>query len=185
MGDSRKELRKALRPLVQEMLPELLTKELIAEIDRKLTEDLSGRLTAIDTTVSKEMKRQDDRAKSIQGFLMREVTITISDRLHNANVTMLAWQELMQDKLGLSTLEAVEAFNKELDARKLAINERLKAEAVAKQQATIDAPGVAQVQADARAAAAQQDAASAASQAPAGDTDGKETVDGDAAQAAG
>lgn len=157
-----KELRKQLRNVVQEQLPELLKTEVIEAIDKKLTEDENNRLTKVEDFVKTELKKMNDRAKEIHGFMIREVAVKISNQMHNATITMLAWQELVQVKLSkadeylgllvdanpgeertalraqLSELFGnTEEFNKELDNLKLEVNAKLEAEAVAKQQESL------------------------------------------------
>ncbi len=131
MSDRAKLIRKQQRNAIQGLLPELLSKELIAAIDDKLTKQGNERLGSIEQFVRGELARQDKRAKDIQGFLVREVMGKISDDLHNANITMLAWQEVMQTRLGVTDFAE---FNKEVDAAKLRAQAKLNAAAEAKQQ---------------------------------------------------
>lgn len=136
-----KEMRKQLRLVVKESLEETL----LRSIEDKFNKTLDERLTVIDDYVRKELNRQDSRAKAIQGFVVREVQFNISNQLHNAHVTMLAWQEVMQERLEktaspeLSALFSSEEMNKAVDEKKLAVQKRLEEKALADQQLAIKA----------------------------------------------
>lgn len=129
---SAKDIRKQIRNVLQENLNTILGQELAQEINKTLAEALNKRLDSIEEYVKKTLKQQDDRAKAVQGFIVQEVKVDIMNRLHNMDVTMQAWQEVMNDKLG-----DVSELNKAVDAKKLEIHNKIEAEAVAKQQAAL------------------------------------------------
>lgn len=133
MSDSnKKELRKQLRNVVQAELPEVIKSELYMDLHKQLTEALNKRLDSIEEFCQKSLKAQDDRAKAVQGFIVREVKVEILNRLHNMDVTMRAWQEVMASKLG-----DIQELNAQIDAKKVEINSQLEKEALEAQQKAI------------------------------------------------
>lgn len=146
-----KDIRKQVRNVAQEIMPEIFSNEAVAALDKKLSGEIGERLDRVEKYVKETLTSIDTRTRNIQGFLLRDVAREVSDKLHNANVTLLAWQELMQEKLVQLNVTG-DAFNKELDERKVAVQQRLEAEAVARQQEKIKAVEAQKVMADNQAA---------------------------------
>lgn len=126
-----KSVRKQLRNVVQELLPALLTAELYENLKKEMlaanaahhekqSKYLNDTLGAIDGAVKESLKKQDERARSVQGFITQLALKNVNDLTYNTNVTMQAWQELMAEKIG-----NVEDFNKQLDERKAIVHARL------------------------------------------------------------
>lgn len=134
----KKDIRKQLRNVAQELLPavmlDVMSSALMKSVSETLDATLNQRIDMINTYCKTSLEEQDKRAKSIQGFLLREVKFNIANQLHNMEVTLLAWEELMQEKLGMP-----EDFNAALDEKKKQIQQKLEAEAVAAQQLAIKA----------------------------------------------
>lgn len=139
-----KDLRKQLRNVVQEQIAGVLNNELVSAVFEKLSglvkqgveanaKTMNERLDKIEEFCRKNLKEQNDRSRAIQGFLMQTVQHNMDNQLHNMYVTMLAWQEVMAEKLGAS-----EEFNKQIDERKKAIAERLQKEHEEKMQKAIE-----------------------------------------------
>lgn len=167
MGSAAKVIRGQVRQVVQEILQEVLSEELVAALEKKLTETQNIRLTAVEDFVKPEIEKMNKRSKEIHGYLVREVAVNIANKLHNSNITMLAWQRLMgtrtqkiattvaalidpesplsqeQEQQLMKDLTAFqwegEAFDKELDETKLVINAELDEKAIKAQQADIQA----------------------------------------------
>lgn len=135
MSDTKvKDIRKQIRNVFQELAPEVISKELYQTLQMGLSIEFNAKVDKIDGFVKEMLNKMDSRAKAIQGFLVQEVQFKIANQIHNQHVTMLAWQELMAERLGVT-----EEFNKQLDAKKLEIQSRLDAEAQAQQQEAIKA----------------------------------------------
>jgi tetrahydromethanopterin S-methyltransferase subunit B len=127
-----KTIRKQIRNVFQELAPGIITQELYKDLQRGLSIELNAKVDKIETLVKETLNKMDTRAKAIQGFLVQEVQFKIANQIHNQHVTMIAWQELMAEKVG-----DVQEFNKKLDAKKQEIQARLDAESLAQQQAAI------------------------------------------------
>lgn len=69
---SAKALRNQLRQVVQEVLPEVLAGDLY----KKLQEYNTGRLDLITEEVRKTLQHLDDRSKSVQDYIVRQVELS-------------------------------------------------------------------------------------------------------------
>lgn len=140
-----KELRKQLRNVIQDLAPTLITNELVETINKQVLElqktsslnldkALSDRLDRIEKEVHRVLLDQDKRARAVQGFLVQSALKEVNEFIHNTHITMLAWQEVMTDKLG-----ATEDLNAQIDARKGVIAARIQAEKEAAMAARLEA----------------------------------------------
>ena len=133
-----KVLRGQVRQVVQELIGGVVTGELVAAVQKGLTDaqnafkesqekNLNDRLDRIENECRESLKKQDQRARAVQGFIVQSSTQELNNFISNTHVTMLAWQEVMAEKNG-----AIEGLNAEIDKRKASISARLQAEAEAK-----------------------------------------------------
>lgn len=148
MSSDVKKIRGQVRQVVQEILPDVLTAELVGAIEKGLSgiqktsnEALNAlvveRLDRIEKECLATMKRQDERARAVQGFLVQSAVNDLNNFVRNVHVTMLAWEELMGEKLG--GVDKAE-FDKQIDERKKTISAKLQKEHEEKMAANIAPP---------------------------------------------
>lgn len=134
-GRDLKDLRKQLRNVVQEIIGDIVTSEIVVAAQKVLTDTqtafqeaqqkyLTERLDHVEKVCNDSLKKQDTRARAVQGFLVQSSMQELNNFIQNTHVTMLAWQEIVGEKLG-----ATEELNKEIDSRKAVITARLQKEA--------------------------------------------------------
>lgn len=75
MSKNAKRDRGQLRQIVQETLPEVLKDALIQEAYDRLKGEIDLRLRGIETQLREALTRMDNRAKEVQDFLVRQVTV--------------------------------------------------------------------------------------------------------------
>jgi hypothetical protein len=143
MSGDIKVLRGQVRQIVQEMLPQVMGEELIAAIEKALSQKqadfqktmqdiLVQRLDKIEKECNVTLKKQDERARAVQGFLVQSAVNDLNGFVGNMHVTMTAWEEVMIEKIGDKT-----EFNKLVDEKKKEVQARFKAEKEAKMAADI------------------------------------------------
>ncbi len=149
MSGNDKQLRKQLRNVIQPLIPTLITNELVEALRKEVLEQNSAFMKAQETTlitrldhieklVNASLKESDKRARAVQGFLVQGAVKEINEYLFNAHVSMVAWEEIMADKIGNT-----DEFNAAVDARKKTVAERItkeREEAMAKRIASQAAP---------------------------------------------
>lgn len=133
--------RKQLRNIVLAQLPTLLKSEAITGAAKELAELINARLDAIDSATEREVKKIDTQTQSFRGYMMRELGMQLTDELGNISVTMLAWQEVLTKRMGITDLVA---FDAEVADKKVEIMGRIQKEA----QEKADAEAAAQLQAN-------------------------------------
>lgn len=124
-------LRKQVRNVAQETFQNALTNEAVQACVKQLTEVIGTRLDEIAKNTTAQVETIDTQTQGFRRFVLQEATRQINGELANASVTMLAWQEVLVEKLGLD----VKDFTTEVEERKKIIFTRLEAEAKAKEEA--------------------------------------------------
>lgn len=110
MSSELKKMRGQVRQIVQELHPELVKSEAFqthakdfrekqVEAFKTIREAEDRRLDALEENVKGQMTKMNERSRAIEGFLMREVKVDIFEKQHNMLITMLAWQDVMQERL--------------------------------------------------------------------------------------
>lgn len=72
MSNQAKVLRGQMRQVVQEILPELIQQELKTALYKKLAEDMTSRVKAIEDNVKAVLDQLDQRSKDTLDYLVRQ-----------------------------------------------------------------------------------------------------------------
>src|SRR3990167_1986143 len=156
-----KAVRKQLRVITKENLPEVLANETVSTIAKDINQKVEAKLDAIEKAVTKEMQRQDTQSMQFRKRLIDDAALQITSEMFHLNTTLLAWQQLMAEKLGITDTEA---FFKEVEDRRTIIVKQMEEEAKARQEA---AAATAKAAEEAKAAAAAVSAPEPSAEAPA------------------
>lgn len=137
MSNQVKQIRGQVRQIVKEIIDDVLRTELVETARKEVATAMNARLDTIEKFCQGQLEKQDKRAKNIQAFLTREVTYGLQNDKHNMWVTMLAWQEVMAERLGIP-----EELGALIDARKKIVHARLEKEAEERMKQVVapDAP---------------------------------------------
>ena|ERR1051326_544707 len=127
-----KSLQKQVRRVVREELPEIFQTETVSAIGKEVHKKTDEKLTMISDNVTKELKRQDEQTKTFRGMLMRDTGLQVSTELLNVTTTLLAWQELLSERLGITDKDA---FLKQIEEKKTEIMKKLEEESKAREEA--------------------------------------------------
>lgn len=98
-----------------------VAKDLTAEL---LSNHINPRLDAIEDFCQKNLTQQNERSKNIQGWIVRTVQFDIANQLHNMQITMDAFINVLTAE-GI----AVADLDKKIDAQKVVVSARLQAAA--------------------------------------------------------
>ena len=120
-----KAYRKQVRNIAQETLPSVLAAESVQAIGKQALEVVGARLDTVSENVDKQLKVIDTQTNTFRTYLMKDAAAQISRELTAISVTMVAWQEVLAEKLGFD----ISNFNVEVEARKKIVLERLEKEA--------------------------------------------------------
>lgn len=173
-----KHLRSLLRDEAKALIPTYVENEVFTSAAKKLEEQqrvfneglsklISSKLETIEQDCKASLEKQDKRARAVQGFLVQNAQKEINDHVHNIHVTLLAWEELMTQKIyntnellssltdeNKATVQAelkslLNQFSQELDEQKKVVASRMQAAAEAamtkritpeEQESTVVAP---------------------------------------------
>lgn len=124
--------RAQLRNVVLQQLPTLLRSEAMSGAAKELAELINARLDAIAGATEKEVKKIDEQANAFRGYAMRELGMQLTDELGNISATMMAWQEVLTKRLGITDMTA---FDAEVAETKVSIMSRIQKEAQEKADA--------------------------------------------------
>jgi regulator of protease activity HflC (stomatin/prohibitin superfamily) len=125
-------LRKAVRNVAQRDYQSAMTSEAIVDLDKKFQIHAGERLDAIAKNVDKEMRTMDGQTREFRKLLMRDLSMQLSRELFGMNVSMLAWQKVLLQEMGITD---VKNFEERVEAEKKEITAKLEAEAKAKAEA--------------------------------------------------
>lgn len=116
-----KDLRRQIENVVKTTFPEIFTKEAQKEMLVQLEPMVVQALAGIEKHVSANMTAHQEQTRVLENKMLQAA----SDHLNDMNVTMLAWQELVAEKLQLEKLVGKD-FLDELESRKSLIRDTLK-----------------------------------------------------------
>lgn len=121
-----KSQRRAVRLIVKQNLDAILKSEAIMGAAKDLAPLITERLDAIAQATDKEVKEIATQANTFRGYMMRELGMQLTEELGNISATMLAWQEVLTKRIGITDMAS---FDKEVAEAKVEIGNRLRAEA--------------------------------------------------------
>lgn len=125
-------LRKQVRNVALETLPNVLKDESVKEINKSLNQLIGSKLDVLSDNVTKEVEKIDKQTQTFRGMIFRDASLQISRELANINLTMLAWQKIITEYVGV---EDIADFEKKVSEKKLELEKQLEAEAKVKQEA--------------------------------------------------
>lgn len=101
----------------QEKRTRNVAKDLMQEV---VDNHLNPRLDSIEKFCQDSLNAQNERAKAVQGFVVREVQFKIANQLHNMQITMDAFVEVMAES-GLTIADLAS----KIDSKKVEVAERM------------------------------------------------------------
>lgn len=118
-------IRSQIKEVVKQLFPTIFTLEAQQAMVKELSPMVESGLSAIREQLTAAIKLNRDESKAAEHKLLREA----SSHLNEMNLTLLAWQDLMGEKLELAAVIGPE-FKDELTKRKAAIKESIEKNSV-------------------------------------------------------
>lgn len=147
MSSDIKKVRGQVRQIVQEIMDKVLSTELVGNVRKELADSqksandalnalVVAKLGNIESECATTLKKSDERARAVQGFLVQSAVSDLNNYVRNVHITMTAWEEEMCERFGGTDMDA---FNKKIDERKKSVSARFQKEAEERMQADIAA----------------------------------------------
>jgi hypothetical protein len=96
--------------------------------------EMNARLDSIEKFVKENIGKMDSRSQNMERYLVREINFNIANKIYNLDVTIDSFMEVLKDE-GVT----IPDFAAKLDAKKLEVDARKKAEAEAKMKEQMEA----------------------------------------------
>lgn len=121
-------LRKQLRITTQEILPSVLNTEILVDAGKKCADLTNSRMDDVAKQAASDLKKIDEQTQVNRSFIKRELESKISNELYNINCSMVAFMEVLADKVALTGIEFGD-LAKAVEEKKVIVMDRMQREA--------------------------------------------------------